>query len=567
MRTQKQKQGLGLLHRVVSATPPRLTPLASALRAQHGFTLIETILSAGVAMVLGIGTFMVYQHASHDSEVRKEQANIVAIAEQATKAYSALGSFEKLTTAQAISSHVVPKPMVNGLLLRSVWGSAVELESTGMHGQGNNALKIIYGGVPDYACSKLAAATSEGAWDILVNGVSVMTAKRLDVARATNLCSDDALAKMEFTYYSGASGLAATALAPVELAPYVPPAPATPTAPPAPLPAIPPTVVPPGVVTPPSVVPPVVPPITTAPTTPPSTPPPGVSPPVGASCVLPSPSSVNESENQTGYCPSGTLLLSGASTFQQTRNRTNTASCPDPWGTPVWTNGGWSGWSPDPSSVCAPACVAPAPSSVQENQAGANQSQTLGCPAGQTGSIEQIRAVTQSRTATTTYACPVPTGGFSSNTTYTGWANSAYGAWKTTSNTCVTPAPPSKTYPTYTGKSWISWGDGGRYGWGVFCSVSQFIADQSHCTQSVNTNDDATFSPVMPQEQALTSERRTCVAALQQRLTPMPGFGSPSTGPVSWPTECACEVVGAGSAFYWQTVGASDWSAFEFQCQ
>ncbi|HHA2885615.1 TPA: large tegument protein, partial [Stenotrophomonas maltophilia] len=88
-------------------------------------------------------------------------------------------------------------------------------------------------------------------------------------------------------------------------------------------------------------------------------------------------------------------------------------------------------------------------------------------------------------------------------------------------------------------------------------------------TQSVNTNDDATFSGGLarPQEQTLTPERRTCVAALKQKLTPMPGFGSPSTGSVNWPTECACDVVGAGSVFYWQTVGASDWSAFEFQCQ
>ncbi|EPG2130785.1 MULTISPECIES: hypothetical protein [Stenotrophomonas] len=195
------------------------------------------------------------------------------------------------------------------------------------------------------------------------------------------------------------------------------------------------------------------------------------------------------------------------------------------------------------------------------------ESQNVGCPAGHAGQHWQQRNRVENGTRTTSWSCPAATGSPVSSTSES-WSGTytASSGWVTTSNTCT---PPARTYPTYTGKSWISWGDGGLYGWGVFCSVSQFLADQFHCTQSVNTNDDATFSGGLarPQEQTLTPERRTCVAALKQKLTPMPGFGSPSTGSVNWPTECACDVVGAGSVFYWQTVGASDWSAFEFQCQ
>ncbi|WP_372360421.1 type 4 pilus major pilin [Xanthomonas axonopodis pv. poinsettiicola] len=445
MRTQKQKQGLGLSPRVVSAAPPRLTPLASAFRAEHGFTLIETILGVGVALVISAGVFTVYQHASRAGEVRKEQANISAIADQTAKAYSALGSFADLTTAQAISSHVVPKPMVNGTVLRSVWGSGVDLEPTGVQGQSNNALKIIYDAVPDYACAKLAAATAEGAWDILVNGVSVLTARRLDVSGAANLCSDEAVAKMEFTYYGGASGLASTVLTPIVLKPYVPPAPVVPPAPPAPVPAGPPAVTPPGVAAPPvAVTPPTIPPITTTPTAPPSATPPSAPPAVGPSCV--EPASFNESGQQTGACPSGQILASGASTFLQNRTRRNFYSCPDPWGTPVLNNGEWSGWTPSAASVCLPACVAPASTTRTETQQ-YSQSQTLSCQAGQTGSIAQIRLVTQSRTITTNYACPSPTGAVISSDSVGGWADSSYGAWQTTSTTCTAPAPPPAPQP------------------------------------------------------------------------------------------------------------------------
>lgn len=421
-------------------------PTVSARHQQQaGFTLIETILGVGLTMVLSMGSYMLYEHLSNNSDVRQEQDHIISMASQTEKAYTSLGSFEGLTTAQAISSHVVPNSMVNGTNLRSRWGSDVQLEPADVNGTPNNALKITYLAVPQKACSKLASATAQGAWDIEVNDVSVFDAQHsLDVARTTNLCADQDASKMEFTYYGSASGLAATVLAPVKLAPYVPPAPISPSAPPAPVPAAPPAITPPGVVTPPTAItPPSVPPVATTPTAPPPATPPGAPPSVGPSCVVPNPSSLTESANQTGTCPSGQVLASGASTFQQTRTRTNTYTCPDPWGTPVLNNGPWGAWTPATASICAPACVAPAPSSNTETQPGAPQSQTLGCAADQTGSIAQSRTVTQVRVATTTWSCPAPTGSATSSISYTGWSNSSYGAWQTTSNTCTPTAPPA----------------------------------------------------------------------------------------------------------------------------
>jgi hypothetical protein len=113
-----------------------------------------------------------------------------------------------------------------------------------------------------------------------------------------------------------------------------------------------------------------------------------------------------------------------------------------------------------------------------ETVAGTPGTQVLACPPTQTGSITQIRSTsitrdtvqtrttTQSRTET--YACPAPTGAYT--TTYSAWSapsapygawsaptpagswsapGAPYGAWATTSNTCVTPPPPPPAVPNF----------------------------------------------------------------------------------------------------------------------
>ena len=117
-------------------------------------------------------------------------------------------------------------------------------------------------------------------------------------------------------------------------------------------------------------------------------------------CVSPA----NSSESQPASCPANQVLTSGASGFTQTRSLTYT--CPAPTG--AYTTSA-SPWTPDPSAVCFPKCVAPP----------ADTRTSTPCPAGQTGVITEKR----------TYACPSPTG-------------AAVGSpWSVVSNTCATPPP------------------------------------------------------------------------------------------------------------------------------
>lgn len=141
-------------------------------------------------------------------------------------------------------------------------------------------------------------------------------------------------------------------------------------------------------------------------------------------CVAPAPTT--NTGTQSASCPSGQVTVSGTTSFTQTRTQPVTYACPSPQGNYTTTPGTWSAWSPTTASVCAPKCVAPGPST---------KTQTLACPAPQTGSITQQQ--------TTTYSCPSPQGS----------AVGTAGAWVTTSNTCTTPAPPPSPCftPTVTG--------------------------------------------------------------------------------------------------------------------
>lgn len=155
-------------------------------------------------------------------------------------------------------------------------------------------------------------------------------------------------------------------------------------------------------------------------------------------CVLPSPSTETATETRTGYqtlsCASGYVGQIDQSRPEQ-RTRSRTAYCPAPTGAYAWNPWGpytaWSGTGPwtTYSNTCQPQCTVPPPE-TQTNP----QTQTLACPAGQVGQINQSRTQTRTRTA----YCPAQTGPHSWNA----WSAWSEPAWTTTSNTCRAPCSP-----------------------------------------------------------------------------------------------------------------------------
>lgn len=167
------------------------------------------------------------------------------------------------------------------------------------------------------------------------------------------------------------------------------------------------------------------------------------------------PASFTETDNQTANCNAGRVTPAGASTFTQTRTRTVSFSCPDPFDAPVRTNGEWTAWIPTEGAACALACEAPPTlnesRTVTETAPAAGPfSRTLECPAGESGTWTQSRTAppvtrTATQTRTTTYSCPAPTGPYTANVgawsdnkaPYGAWSSPSYSPWTDTTKTCA----------------------------------------------------------------------------------------------------------------------------------
>ena len=223
-------------------------------------------------------------------------------------------------------------------------------------------------------------------------------------------------------------------------------------------------------------------------------------------CVVPTPSSVTNSETRTGTqnltCAPG--YLGGITQSRpERRDQTATYSCPAPTGSatlsPYSAFGSWYGTGPwtTTTDTCAVPCTLPSPS-TQTNSETRTGTQSLGCPADQSGSITQTRS--EKRDQTRTASCPAPTG------SYTWGAYTPFGAWygtspwTTSTNTCAPnctlPSPSTETQfrsaacpPYYTGSATESQSrtascpaPTGPYSWGAY---SPWAAYSSTCALPV----------------------------------------------------------------------------------
>lgn len=405
------------------------------IKKHTGWGLIETLLTLGTISALSVGIYMTFAPTDATAKTKSEQENLRMFAENIGGAYGLLNNYGDVTNSKLISEKLVPNRLVQNNELVSSWGSNITITPYRVIAD-NDAFIVNYLNTPKEICNRLAAAGSSGAYDVLVNGTSILEASRkgVNIINTTRLCGDGAELSFVFT----GNGSVAYAADPLDLPPpptsvtpewdtpitnvvpnpgdvpdaTVPPAITTPTvpAPATPSPALPTT---PGPVTPATPVPPVT----------PSNPSP---PPTVGQCV-------DGSESQVTSCPAGTWGL---------LNQTRVLSCGgEPW-TPMAERVPLS-WVTN-SGACA-TC----PSPTNENQI-QWLAQNLACPAGSYG-VYQIENE-QQRSRSVGYNCPAGTttlpapsyGGWS------GWSNT--GASRVSINTCSSCPAPS----TQTNVQWLS---------------------------------------------------------------------------------------------------------------
>ena len=428
---------------------------------QEGVSLIELMLVAGVIAVGTAAVLLVYQNVSASSKLNNESKNLSDLTQKITTSYAASGNFSGLTTESAQQENLFPSAMVasGSNEVTSGWGTPVRVLATSVNINGvsrnNGGFVIAYDRLPAKACVDLISDAAPRFGDIRVGGTSVGVGANLNVGQVGELCNRAQGADVQFVYQPATTSLAAGDSLET-CATNLPGAPET------------------RVVACPAGQYGLVNQSRSAfcssyygsyEWTPWST--------VSQNCAA-CPAPETRTSTQTLSCPTGQL-----GTWQQTRTEQRIADCPKPgpngpsetfsWGS--WT--GTSAWSTS-VNTCAPICVLPNPSTETRWT-----SQSAACPTGQSGhntwERDEIRtascpAPTGNSTWTnwtprgatrnvsnTCSPCPSPqnqsltcpagqVGSIQQNRTFTCSGEGSWNAWTTTSNTCTTcPTPQSES--------------------------------------------------------------------------------------------------------------------------
>ena len=469
---------------------------------QRGFSLLGIILvSALGAAVLGVAA-TAYVQNERAADVSQSTVSTRDLNNRVLASYASAADFSGLTNSSALNDKLFPKSVMQSGSPQNAWSGAITISALNIatpSGPGNNnGFVISYENVDPSACPRFAINAASGFYDVKINGASAMNGKAVSPNVASSLCatasgpsvvqfiqakaSPQGAPNPELTPCVIAPGQTQMVACPAgqisSVSPYsvngitqtryafcnssygtmgwspwvnasstcapicTPPASIQDTA----------TqtascgagrVTPAGASTFPQTETRTISYSCPAPTGPYTTnygPYAAWTPTEAAACApkCVAPANTTQSQNITGSCPGGQVTVSGATTFGQTQTRAVNYACPAPTGSYTTSYGGWSAGTPAASSVCAPQCVAPAPSAYNNYQW---VTVNAGCPAGYSGS--HTYQVQQYQTVTTTYSCPSPQGGYATSSSAGGWANT--GATQADSNNCVPPPPPAPT--------------------------------------------------------------------------------------------------------------------------
>lgn len=394
---------------------------------QTGFGLLGMILVAGLTTAVTATAVVVYQHNQRASQVSASTQTARALSQRVLSSYASAPNFAGLSTAAALRDGVFTKGDLSRGQPTHTWGGAIEVAPVNLPtatGPGNdNGFAITYDQVPDSSCTHLVASAGQGFYDVRVNNQSVMNQRVVSVPTATALCAQQKTATVQFIQAKASpQGAQQPELTPCVVAPSENRQQDCPA----------------GQISSVS-------PYNKD----------GITQHHDAFCnsaygqmgwtpwqttvntcapICTPPAPIATSQPLTGTCPAGQYVANTTNTtFPQTQVGTIGYTCPAPTG-PYTTNAPvWGAISPLAPSVCAPICSAPAPT-------GNSGSQTAACPGGQVTSSGST-SFTQTRTGTTSYSCPSPTGPYTTNPT-------AWNAWTPAVGSvcapqCVAPGPTS----------------------------------------------------------------------------------------------------------------------------
>lgn len=126
--------------------------MKSTKRTFRGLTLMEALLFLGLAAVVIVGAFSLYNNASNTSKMNQARTELQTYIGGVKSLYATSNDFSSVNTALVVSADIAPSSAVDGSSLINPWGG-----QTVISGNTRN-FEIEFRRIPDEACTALMSS-------------------------------------------------------------------------------------------------------------------------------------------------------------------------------------------------------------------------------------------------------------------------------------------------------------------------------------------------------------------------------------------------------------------------
>lgn len=154
-------------------------------RMFRGLTLMEGLLFLGLAAVVIVGAFSLYNNASSTSSMNQARTELQTYVGGIKSLYSTSNDYSSVTTALVVNANIAPSSAVDGATLVNPWGGATIID-----GQ-TRTFTVEFEDVPAESCTALLSSGLIDAGTVIgmqANGGTTFT-DEVDPAAAIAACN------------------------------------------------------------------------------------------------------------------------------------------------------------------------------------------------------------------------------------------------------------------------------------------------------------------------------------------------------------------------------------------
>ena len=121
-------------------------------RKFHGLTLMEALLFLGLAAIVIVGAFSLYNTASGSTKMNQARTQLQSYVGNIKSLYSTTNNFSSVATDVIISANLAPSEAVDGAQLINPWGGTTEIAGAA------RTFTITFNDIPDAACTAMLSS-------------------------------------------------------------------------------------------------------------------------------------------------------------------------------------------------------------------------------------------------------------------------------------------------------------------------------------------------------------------------------------------------------------------------